>query len=193
MDGLALEDLVPFWKAEMSYDLTSIIIINYNTKALTDELIKSIQVHCAVGDYQIVLVDNGSLDGSAKYFQSRYPEYIHISNRHNAGFAKAANQAAKASKGEYLWFVNSDCRLGSRIIPVLKDALKTMTFQLRCCDRPYLLKKSETKKQATVYSKVLSIDILIQKKLTKRDKDSPLQLHSDLSSRQRRHQPITAW
>jgi GT2 family glycosyltransferase len=110
----------------MSADLTSIIIINYNTRNLTHKLLQSLDEHCASEAIEIILVDNGSVDGSAGFFRENYPGIKLIANNKNLGYGKAVNQAAKIAAGKYLWLVNTDCRLDrpilGRLIETLEDS-----------------------------------------------------------------------
>ncbi|HDS01421.1 MAG TPA: glycosyltransferase, partial [candidate division Zixibacteria bacterium] len=107
----------------MTPGLTSIIIINYNTADLTLRLLRSIYEYCRKDDFEIVLIDNASRDSSLEELQSSYPELVLIKNKTNSGFARAANQGGKASAGEYLWFINSDCELTMPVLDILKNAL----------------------------------------------------------------------
>jgi len=88
----------------------SIIIPTYNNLALTRDCLEALQQHTAADAYEIIVVDNGSTDGT--------PEFLHhlqdlghvrvILNHHNLGFAKACNQGARAARGEFLVFLNND-------------------------------------------------------------------------------------
>ncbi|NIP44853.1 MAG: glycosyltransferase [candidate division Zixibacteria bacterium] len=107
----------------MTPGLTSIIIINYNTPELTSKLLASVHEYCQEDDFDIILIDNASNDSSIQDFQADYPDVSLIKNENNIGFARAANQGAQKSDGEYLWFLNSDCELTMPIMGVLKDAM----------------------------------------------------------------------
>lgn len=66
--------------------------------------------------YEIIVVDNGSTDGSIEFLQQNHPRAVLIANPSNAGFCKAGNQGAGAAAGRYLIFLNDD-------ILILEDAL----------------------------------------------------------------------
>lgn len=91
----------------------SIIIVSYNTKALTDDCIDSIVQSLALADfsYEIVIWDNASTDGSQellKRWEKKDPHItVHLS-RENIGFGPANNRAAKRANGTTLLFLNSD-------------------------------------------------------------------------------------
>lgn len=70
----------------------SIIILNWNGKEDTIECLESLK-NITYPNYEILLVDNGSTDGSVKFFKERYPEIEIIENGENLGFAEGNNVA----------------------------------------------------------------------------------------------------
>jgi len=87
--------------------LISIVIVNYNgikwLKNCLDSLYKQNYTN-----YEIILVDNCSSDGSCEFVKSSYPDVKLLRLDKNYGFAKANNIALKYTKGEYLLFLNND-------------------------------------------------------------------------------------
>ncbi len=90
----------------------SVIIVNYNTAGLLAKCLRSIQAD-APRKTEIVVVDNASRDRSVQLIREKFPDVRLIANNHNAGFAKANNQAAKSTTGRYLYFLNPDTELKS--------------------------------------------------------------------------------
>lgn len=89
----------------------SVIIVNYNTKELLKNCIYSI-LNCSVEiQYEIIIIDNASTDGSQKIITEEFPQIKFILNIENVGFGKANNQGAKIATGKYLFFLNPDCIL----------------------------------------------------------------------------------
>ncbi|MGG0590882.1 glycosyltransferase family 2 protein [Priestia megaterium] len=89
----------------------SFIIVNYNTKIITSECIESINKNKALANfnYEIIVVDNNSSDGSLDYFQKQNFYNVRlIRNEANKGFGQANNIGAINSQGEYLVLLNSD-------------------------------------------------------------------------------------
>lgn len=80
----------------------SIIIVNYNTKALLRQCLESVISH------EVIVVDNGSKDGSVEMVEKEFPKVELIKNKSNLGFAKANNQALRQAQGRYILFLNSD-------------------------------------------------------------------------------------
>lgn len=88
----------------------SIIIVNYNTKHLTADCIDSIIAKTSEVEYEIILVDNASSDGSQEKFSSD-ERILFLEAGDNLGFGKANNLGAQHAKGDYIFFLNSDTLL----------------------------------------------------------------------------------
>ncbi|HIC39778.1 MAG TPA: glycosyltransferase, partial [Candidatus Marinimicrobia bacterium] len=78
----------------------SVLIVSYNVKEYVDHAIDSI-MRSSVDDYEIILVDNNSFDGTVEYIKHSYPDVNVIANQENFGFGKAVNQAADVASGQY--------------------------------------------------------------------------------------------
>ena len=94
----------------------SIIILSYNTKDLSISCINSIveqyKNELDKEQFEIIVVDNASEDGSAQALLRLKIEGVKIlENKENLGFAKGCNLGAKSAKGEYLLFLNSDTQI----------------------------------------------------------------------------------
>src|SRR3989344_4262041 len=85
----------------------SIVIVNWNTKELVLDCINSIIESKTKVKYEIIVVDNGSTEGSVEALR-KIKEIKLIENKENLGFAKAVNQGIKKSKGKYILLLNSD-------------------------------------------------------------------------------------
>ena len=88
----------------------SVIIVNWNTRDLLHHCLSSVGDGQGVED-EIIVVDNGSEDGSAGMVQKDFPRALLIRNQRNLGFAVATNQGILASGGAYVTLLNSDTRL----------------------------------------------------------------------------------
>ncbi len=85
----------------------SIIIVNWNTKNLLINCIDSIYSNTSM-PLEIIVVDNGSADGSVEAVYEKYSDVKVISNNKNLGFARANNRAIRQMKGQYAVLLNSD-------------------------------------------------------------------------------------
>ncbi|WP_336782088.1 glycosyltransferase family 2 protein [Paenibacillus illinoisensis] len=86
----------------------SIIIVNYNTRQLTLDCLASVYESLTSFQYEVIVVDNASRDGSVEAIGGAYPGVRMIANRDNTGFAVANNQAMEIAKGRYVLLLNSD-------------------------------------------------------------------------------------
>ncbi len=105
-------------------DLVSVIIVNYNTQALSLECVQSVLEHTNGVDLEVLLVDNASSDFKAEPFSALSSKVSVIRNEANLGFAKGVNTALEHAHGNYVLLVNSDARLLEDSIPVLIKALQ---------------------------------------------------------------------
>ena len=86
---------------------TSIIILSYNTLDLLQLCIKSIREYTEEGTYEIVVVENGSKDGSAEWLKKQ-DDIKGVYNEENQGFPKGCNQGLEIATGTELLLLNSD-------------------------------------------------------------------------------------
>lgn len=108
----------------------SIIIVNYNTR---DHLLKCIASTLQQGkdtNCHVIVIDNGSSDGSADAVKQLHPDVTLIRNEQNHGFARAVNQGLKsADKNDYHLILNSDATLADNY---LKKAIEFLETHPRC-------------------------------------------------------------
>lgn len=101
---------------------TSIIILSYNTLNYTKLCIESIRKHTPLGIYEIIVVDNGSIDGSREWLK-RQSDVVLIKNIENLGFPKGCNQGMKVATGQDLLLLNSDTIVTPRWLENMQQAL----------------------------------------------------------------------
>jgi GT2 family glycosyltransferase len=91
-----------------SQPLVSILLLSWNTRELTlaclDSLPQSIDGDL---DYEVIVVDNASVDGSAEALEER-AGIVLIRNQENRGYAAAVNQAFAVARGSLILLLNSD-------------------------------------------------------------------------------------
>lgn len=88
----------------------SIIIPTYNRLDLTRQCLQTITAHTPKDQFEIILVDNASTDGTREFLRKAHDErrLISVLNDSNAGFARACNQGASAARAPYVLFLNND-------------------------------------------------------------------------------------
>lgn len=99
----------------------SIIIVNYNTKELLRNCLRSIYDNTRKITFEIFVVDNASSDGSGEMIKKNFPGVTLIANPDNAGFGSANNSAIKYARGKYLFFLNPDTVLLNNAIFLFFD------------------------------------------------------------------------
>jgi GT2 family glycosyltransferase len=90
--------------------LVSVVIVNWNGRHLLGECLESLLAQHVAG-LEIILVDNGSLDGSAELVRERYPEVRVVSLPENRGFAAGNNAGIQIATGKYIALLNNDTRV----------------------------------------------------------------------------------
>jgi GT2 family glycosyltransferase len=103
----------------------SILIVSYNTSDLLKSCLLSVQRYPPPISWEIVVVDNASHDGSPELVEEEFPEVRLIRNSMNLGFAAANNKGLQVSRGDYLFFLNSDAELLPHSLDPLIDHLET--------------------------------------------------------------------
>ncbi|MCY3802325.1 MAG: glycosyltransferase family 2 protein [Chloroflexi bacterium] len=87
----------------------SIAIVNFNGEALLRKNLPDV-LRQDYQDFEIIVVDNGSTDGSVKLLEEEFPEVRVVRLEQNAGFAAGVNRAIESSNGDYVATLNNDAR-----------------------------------------------------------------------------------
>jgi GT2 family glycosyltransferase/2-polyprenyl-3-methyl-5-hydroxy-6-metoxy-1,4-benzoquinol methylase/glycosyltransferase involved in cell wall biosynthesis len=104
--------------------VVSVIVLNWNGKDHMRECLRSLEALDYPEDrLEIMVLDNGSTDGSVEYIRKTHPGVRLLQNESNLGFAGPNNRAAAEARGECLAFLNNDMR-------VREDWLKRLVEQL---------------------------------------------------------------
>lgn len=111
---------IPFTEPDLS-----VVIVSWNVQRLLRHCLNSVvgSLELPTGENavtaEIIVVDNGSTDGSADMVRTEFPQVTLIANPDNRGFTVGNNQGIRASNGRYLLLLNPDAE-------VVADALSTL-------------------------------------------------------------------
>jgi len=108
----------------------SIIIVSWNVREKLKDNLRALFESRGV-NFEVFVVDNNSVDGTALMVEKDYPQVKLIINRENLGFAKANNQAIKQAGGDYILLLNPDMR-------VFDDTLSNMFSWMNAHERAWV-------------------------------------------------------
>ena len=85
----------------------SVVIPNFNGIAFLDSVLASLEGQ-TLSNFEVILVDNGSTDGSCSFVTANYPWVHLIELSENFGFCGAVNAGIRAAKAPYVLLLNND-------------------------------------------------------------------------------------
>ncbi|HLP40941.1 MAG TPA: glycosyltransferase, partial [Fibrobacteria bacterium] len=109
-DGWTLLEAAPRTADAVLAKKVSIVILGFNQVEYTRKCIESIRAHTRQ-EYELILVDNGSKDGTEAFFRS-IPEAKVIRNEENLGVSRGWNQGMRRAEGDYILIFNNDTIVG---------------------------------------------------------------------------------
>lgn len=108
---------------------TTVVIPNYNGMKYIENCLLSF-MNQSISECRIIVVDNGSTDGSRELVQEKFPTVDLISLKENTGFCKAVNLGIQASNSEYVLLLNNDTTIE-------KDFLEQMEKGMECSEKDF--------------------------------------------------------
>ncbi|MDP2209413.1 MAG: glycosyltransferase family 2 protein [Bacteroidota bacterium] len=102
----------------------SIVFTNWNTRDFMRDCINSVVEKTQGLTYEIIVVDDGSTDGSVEMLKKEFPDVKIIVNEKNLGVAKAYNRGVARVQGRYVQMLNTDMILINNAIKILLDFLE---------------------------------------------------------------------
>src|SRR5438445_9471226 len=89
----------------------SVVVVNWNRRQLLAACLKSLELQTQK-DFEIIVVDNGSADGSVEMVEREFTAARLIRNSENRGFCLANNQGIQVAEGEFIALLNNDAEAG---------------------------------------------------------------------------------
>ena len=109
----------------------SVVIPNFNGMAYLEGVLSSLE-NQTKKNFEIIIVDNGSTDGSCEYIESRFPQVKLIRFSENFGFCKAVNEGIQASRSEYVLLLNNDIEAAPEFVEEMTAAIKRHRKAFSC-------------------------------------------------------------
>lgn len=100
----------------------SVIVVNYNARELLKGCLQSIYDNTRGINFEVIVVDNASRDGSGDAVSENFPQVKLIKNQENVGFGRANNIGLAIAEGEHILFLNCDTKVTR---PYLEDMVAT--------------------------------------------------------------------
>lgn len=104
--------------------ILSILIAAYNVEKYICECLDSICSQLGEPDVEIVVVDDGSTDGTGKLLASYRSDSVRVFHQKNRGIGETRNRLLEEARGKYIWFVDADDRIESSALPTILSVLK---------------------------------------------------------------------
>lgn len=113
----------------------SIVFTNWNTRDMMRECIASVKEKTSDLAYEIIVVDDGSTDGSVEMLQKEFPDVHVLVNGRNLGVARSYNKGVAVARGRYIQMLNTDMVMLHNAIKILVDYLETHPDVAACAGR----------------------------------------------------------
>ena len=101
----------------------SVIVANYNASPRLEMCLRALRRHESRRPFEVIVVDDGSVDGSAEMVRREFPELRLIANEKNLGYAASCNLAIRIAQGRFIHLLNNDVELQPGALDALADFL----------------------------------------------------------------------
>jgi GT2 family glycosyltransferase/glycosyltransferase involved in cell wall biosynthesis len=140
--SMAVADLLTWWRGHdplpaptpADARAASIVIPNWNGRELLEKYLPSVIAAAAANpEHEVIVVDNGSTDGSAEFIRGRFPSVRVLALETNLGFGGGANAGVRAARNDVVVLLNSDMRVAEDFLAPLLGAFKdSRVFAVAC-------------------------------------------------------------
>ena len=101
----------------------AVVLVCWNNKEYLGPCLRSLYEAGLSHSFEVVVVDNGSSDGSQEMLSRDFPEVIIVQNRGNVGLGRASNQGIQATFGKYILLLNNDTIVNGPSLEKMADFL----------------------------------------------------------------------
>ena len=101
----------------------SVVLVCWNNRDYLDPCLESLYEAELRSSFEVVVVDNGSTDGSQEMLGKKYPQVMLIQNDSNVGLGKASNQGIEDTHGKYILLLNNDTIVSSKTLDAFVNFL----------------------------------------------------------------------
>ena len=119
-----------------SSPLVSVVVPNWNGRDLLDPCLESVRAQ-TVRDLEVIVVDNGSTDGSPEHIRLHHPDVRLVALAVNRGFAGGVNAGVRAARGEFVALLNNDARAAPDWLERLTKRLASEPAAGACAPKIY--------------------------------------------------------
>jgi GT2 family glycosyltransferase len=109
----------------VSHPDVSIVFTQWNVRDMLRDCLHSVREQTKGLTYEIIVVDDGSTDGSPEMVRTEFPDVILTVNQTNIGVAKSYNKGVALAKGKYVQMLNSDMVLVNNAIKIMLEFLES--------------------------------------------------------------------
>jgi GT2 family glycosyltransferase len=102
----------------------SIVIVSYNGRDYLRRCLASIYEHTRDIEFEVVVVDNASQDGTPEMVSSEFPQVTLVRRPTNAGFARGVNEGLGRARGEAFFLLNPDSEITANLLPPMLAYLR---------------------------------------------------------------------
>lgn len=103
----------------------SVVVVNWNGRAYLDTCFEALAAQDLDGGFEVVLVDNGSTDGSVHHVRRKFPHIRVVEAGRNIGFSAGCNLGLRAGQGRYLATLDNDTRVRPGWLRALVRAMES--------------------------------------------------------------------
>jgi GT2 family glycosyltransferase len=134
--------------------MISIIIVSFNSKNYIKSCLDSVYGQ-DYGDFEVIVVDNGSHDGTVTCIKENYPRVILIENNKNLGACEARNQGIEICRGDWVLTLDCDATLNNHFLSAAYQIIKNLPCETGII-QPKILKADKK----TIYSKGIYLSFI---------------------------------